>query len=207
MNHGTRTLTRILVSLVLCFSALRGSAQDAKLQLSSLDKLSDKAKRVTDVTLDGSLLQFAVNLIQKIDPQDEDVAQLQSIIKNLKGIYIKSFEFDDASQYSKADVDGIRAQLTAPRWSKIVQSIEKRRNEYDEIYVLKNGDHVGGVVILVAEARELTVVNLVGEVPMDKVASLERHLAPSEKQSGEKQSGEKQSGKNKQKKESGHDQE
>ncbi len=206
MNHGTRTLTRILVSLVLCFSALRGSAQDAKLQLSNLDKLSDKAKRVTDVTLDGSLLQFAVNLIQKIDAEDKEVAQLQSIIKNLKGIYIKSFEFDDASQYSKADVDGIRSQLTAPRWSKIVQSIERRRNEYDEIYVLKNGDHVGGVVILVAEARELTVVNLVGEVPMDKVASLERHLAPNEKESGEKQSG-----KNKQKKEkekeSGHDQE
>ena len=165
--------------------------------MANLDKLSDKANRVTDVTLDGSLLQFAVNLIQKIDPQDKDVAQLQSIIKNLKGIYIKSFEFDDASQYSKADVDGIRSQLTSPRWSKIVQSIEKRRNEYDEIYVLKNGDKVGGVVILVAEARELTVVNLVGEVPMDKVASLERHLAP----------GEKQSDKPKQKKESGHDQE
>ena len=197
MNHGTRILTRILVSLVLCFSALRGAAQDAKLQLSNLDKLSAKAARVTDVTLDGALLQFAVNMIQKIDADDGEVAQLQSIIKNLKGIYIKSFEFDEASQYSKADVDGIRSQLTSPRWSKIVQSIEKRHNEYDEIYVLKNGDHVGGVVILVAEARELTVVNLVGEVPMDKVASLERHLAP----------GEKQSGKNKQKKESGHDQE
>jgi len=195
MNLATRKLTRILIVAVLCFSALRGSAQDAKLQLSNLDKLSDKAKRVTDVTLDGSLLQFAVNLIQKIDPQDEDVVQLQSIIKNLKGIYIKSFEFDDASQYSKADVDGIRSQLIAPRWSKIVQSIEKRRNEYDEIYILKSGDKVGGVVILVAEARELTVVNLVGEVPMDKVASLERHLAP----------GEKHSDKPKQKKESGHD--
>jgi hypothetical protein len=197
MNHGTRTLTRILVSLVLCFPALRGSAQDAKLQLSNLDKLSAKAARVTDVTLDGSLLQFAVNMIQKVDAEDEDVAQLQSIIKNLKGIYIKSFEFDEASQYSKADVDGIRSQLTSPRWSKIVQSIEKRRNEYDEIYVLKNGDRVGGVVILVAEARELTVVNLVGDVPMDKIASLEQHLAP----------GEKHSDKPKQKKESGHDQE
>ena len=197
MNLATRKLTRILIAAVLGFSAVRGYGQDAKLQLANLDKLSDKAKRVTDVTLDGSLLQFAVNLIQKIDPQDEDVAQLQSIIKNLKGIYIKSFEFDDASQYSKADVDGIRSQLTAPRWSKIVQSIEKRRNEYDEIYILKSGDKVGGVVILVAEARELTVVNLVGEVPMDKVASLERHLAP----------GEKHSDKPKQKKESGHDQE
>ena len=199
MNHGTRTLTRILVSLVLCFSALRGSAQDAKLQLSNLDKLSDKAARVTDVTLDGSLLQFAVNLIEKIDDgdSDKDIKQLQSIIKNLKGIYIKSFEFDEASQYSKADVDGIRSQLTSPRWSKIVQSVEKRRNEYNEIYVLKNGDHVGGIVVLVAEARELTVVNLVGEVPMDKVASLAGHLAP----------GEKHSDKPKQKKESAHDQE
>jgi len=195
MNLANRKLTQILVAAVLCFSALRGTAQDAKLQLSNLDKLSNKAARVTDVTLDGSLLQFAVNMIQKIDAEDKDVAQLQSIIKNLKGIYIKSFEFDDASQYSKADVDGIRSQLTSPRWSKIVQSIEKRSNEYDEIYVLKNGDKVGGVVILVAEARELTVVNLVGDVPMDKIASLERHLAPSEKQSD----------KNKQKKESGHD--
>jgi Domain of unknown function (DUF4252) len=197
MTLATRKLTRILISAALCFSVMRGYAQDAKLQLSNLDKLSEKAARVTDVTLDGSLLQFAVNMIQKIDAEDQDVAQLQAIMKNLKGIYIKSFEFDEASQYSKADVDAIRSQLTSPRWSKIVQSIEKRTHEYDEIYVLKNGDRVGGVVILVAEARELTVVNLVGEIPMDKVASLERHLAPAEKPSG----------KNKQKKEISHDDE
>ncbi|MFL6310928.1 MAG: DUF4252 domain-containing protein [Terriglobales bacterium] len=198
MNLASRKLSRILIAAVLGFSALRGYGQDAaKLQLANLDKLSEKAARVTDVTLDGSLLQFAVNLIEKADADDKDVEQLQSIIKNLKGIYIKSFEFDEASQYSKGDVDAIRSQLTSPRWSKIVQSMEKRRNEYDEIYVLRNGNKVGGVVILVAEPRELTVVNLVGDVPMDKVASLERHLAP----------GEKHSDKPKQKKESGHDQE
>ena len=156
MNLATRKLTRILVAAVLGFSTMRGYGQDAaKLQLGNLDKLSNKAARVTDVTLDGSLLQFAVNLIEKVDAEDsdKDVKQLQSIIKNLKGIYIKSFEFDEASQYSKADVDAIRSQLSSPRWSKIVQSVEKRRNEYNEIYVLKNGDHVGGIVVLVAEAR------------------------------------------------------
>ena len=135
MNLATRKLTRIFILAILCFSALRGYGQDAKLQLGNLDKLTDKAARVTDVTLDGSLLQFAVNLIEKVDAEDKDVEQLQSIIKNLKGIYIKSFEFDEASQYSKGDVDAIRSQLTSPRWSKIVQSMEKRHNEYDEIYV------------------------------------------------------------------------
>lgn len=194
MNLATCKLTQILVAALLCFSALRGYGQDAaKLQLANLDKLSEKAARVTDVTLDGSLLQFAVNLIEKVSDDDKDVEQLKSIVKNLKGIYIKSFEFDEASQYSKADIDAIRSQLTSPRWTKIVQSIEKRHNEYDEIYLLKNGDRVAGVVILVAEAKELTVVNLVGEVPMDKVASLERHLS----------FGDKQSDKPKRKKESG----
>jgi hypothetical protein len=197
MNRITSTLTRTFVGLLLCCFAAQCFSQDAKLQLGDLDKLSAKAARVTDVTLDGSLLQFAVGLIQKIDAQDEDVAQLQNIIKNLKGIYIKSFEFDGASQYSKADVDAIRSQLTGPRWTKIVQSVEKRRNEYDEIYLLKNGDRIGGVVILVAEAKELTVVNLVGDVPVDKISSLERHLAP----------GSKESGKSKEKQENSHEEE
>ena len=197
MNRITSTLTRTLVGLLLCCFTAQGFAQDARLQLGNLDKLSDKAHRTTDITLDGSLLQFAVSLIQKIDAQDEDVAQLQNIIKNLKGIYIKSFEFDEASQYSKADIDAIRSQLTAPRWTKIVQSMEKRHNEYDEIYLLKNGDRIGGVVILVAEAKELTVVNLVGDVPVDKISSLERHLAP----------GSKESGKNKEKQENSHEEE
>jgi hypothetical protein len=197
MNRASKMLIRTLVGLVLCCLAARGQAQDARLQLGNLDKLSEKAARVTDVTLDGSLLEFAIKIIEKAEENDEDVRQLKSIVKNLKGIYIKSFEFDEASQYSKTDVEAIRSQLTSPRWTKIVQSIDKRHNEHDEIYLLKVGERVGGVVILVAEAKELTVVNIVGDVPVDKIAALERHFAP----------GEKEPGKNKQKKESNHDEE
>jgi hypothetical protein len=181
--------------------AARGFAQDAKLQLSNLDKLSDKAARVTDVTLDGILLDFAAKIIDKADDGDPDTRQLKDIIKNLKGIYVKSFEFDEASQYSKADVDAILAQLTSPRWTKIVQSIDKRNNEHDEIYLLKVGDRIAGVAILVAEPKELTIVNIVGEVPIDKIAALERHFAPGTNESG------KDKPKDKQKKGSSHDEE
>ena len=198
MNQITKMLARTLVGLVMCFLALRGYGQNAKLQLDNLNKLSDKAARVTDVTLDGSLLQFAKSLIEKVGDDDKDVEQLRSIIGNLKGIYIKSFEFDEASQYSKADVEAVRSQLTAPRWTKIVQSTDKRLNEHDEIYLLKDHERIAGLVILVAEARELTVVNIVGEVPVDKIASLERHIVVHEQNQG---------GKTKQKKEASHDEE
>ena len=108
---------------------------------------------------------------------DPEAAQLKDIIKNLKGIYVKSFEFDEASQYSQADVEAIRKQLTGPGWSRIVTDVDKRSGEKNEIYLLKNGDQIAGVVILVAEARELTVVNIVGPVPIDKIAALEGHYA------------------------------
>jgi hypothetical protein len=197
MNRATRILTRALVSLALGCLATTCYGQGARLQLSNLDKLSDKAARVTDVTLDGSLLQFAVSLIEKVSDDDKDVDQLKSIVKNLKGIYIKSFEFDEASQYSKADVDAVRSQLTSPPWTKIVQSSDKRHNERDEIYLLKDQERVAGLVILVAEAKELTVVNIVGEVPVDKIAAMERHLVH----------GQKDADRNRQKKENGHDEE
>src|SRR5262245_20892948 len=199
MNRRTNILVRIFIGLVLWCLAARVQAQDAKLQLGNLDKLSEKAAQVTEVTLDGSLLDFARKIIQSADDGDDEFKQLTSIMKNIKGIYIKSFEFDEASQYSKADVEAIRSQLTSPRWVKIVQSIDKRTNEYNEIYLLKNGEQVLGVVILVAESKELTVVNIVGDVPVDKIAALEHHFGVGVGGKGQ--------GKNKQKKESKHDDE
>jgi hypothetical protein len=176
MNRTGGLIVQIFVAVVLCCSAARSYGQGARLQLANLDKLSDKAARVTDVTLDGSLLELAVKIIE-LD-KDPEADQLKDIIRSLKGIYVKSFEFDDASQYSQADVEAIRSQLTSPRWSKIVQSVDKRSHEHDEVYILKEGGRVGGVVVLVAEARELTVVNIVGDVPLEKVMALEDHFVP-----------------------------
>jgi hypothetical protein len=175
MNHGTRMLMRMLVGLALCCFAACGYGQNARLQLTNLDKLSDKAAHITDVTLDGTLLEMAAKIIaMDDDPEDAD---LVGIIKNLKGIYVKSFEFDEANQYSQADVEIIRKQLAAPGWSRIVTDINKRTGEKNEIYLLKDGEKIGGVAILVAEARELTVVNIVGPVPMDKIARFEDRFA------------------------------
>ncbi len=194
MNRASRSL-RFFALLILSFVAARGFGQNAKLQLDNLSKLADKAARVTDVTLDGSLLSFAVNLIEKMDDEnDHEVAQLKDIIKGLKGIYIKSFEFDSSGQYTTADVEAVRSQLTSG-WTRVVQNIDKRNHEHDEIYLMKKGDKVGGIVILVAEPRELSVVNIVGDVPIDKISALERHIASNDGDSHAK----------KQKKGNGHD--
>jgi hypothetical protein len=151
-----------------------GWAQGAKLQLNNLEKLNDKAAEVNDVTLDGAMLELAWKFIEA--DHDPEAAQLKDVLKGLKGIYVKNFEFDEPDQYSQADVDAIRAQLSGPGWTRIVESRSRRSREHDEIYVMKQGDGIAGLAILVAEARELTVVNIVGNIDVNKLSLLEGHF-------------------------------
>jgi hypothetical protein len=120
------------------------------------------------------LLQLASKFLDAAD--DSDAREIKNVIKDLKGIYVKNFEFDEPNQYSQADVEAIRTQLAAPGWQRIVTSRNKRNNENDEVYLMKEGDKITGVAILVAEARELTVVNIVGPIDMDKLGELGGHF-------------------------------
>ena len=163
----------ILIVALLC-ACVPGFAQGGKVELKNLEKLADKAAEVNDVTLDGPLLHLATSILSKSD--DPDAAQVNEVIKGLKGIYVKSFEFDGPNQYSQADVESIRAQLTGPQWQRIVTSHSRHSGERDEVYLFKEGEKFGGVVILVAEAKELTVVNIVGSIDVDKLYKLGGHF-------------------------------
>jgi hypothetical protein len=160
--------------VMLVCSALPLFAQNGKLQLQNLEKLSAKAAEVNDVTLDGALLQLAAKFLDA--EGDSESRDIKEMLKNLKGIYVKNFEFDEPNQYSQADVEAIRTQLAAPGWQRIVTSQNKRSHENDEVYLLKEGEKITGVAILVAEARELTVVNIVGPIDFDKLGELGGHF-------------------------------
>jgi len=169
-----KLLSQVFLTVVVVCIALPGVAQAGKLELKNLDKLADRAAEVNDVTLDGSLLQLAVSVMKSSG--DPDAAQVVDLIKGLKGIYVKNFEFDSPGQYSQADVESIRSQLTGPGWQRIVTSFSKRNGERDEVYLLKDGDKINGVTVLVAEARELTVVNIVGAIDPEKLGELGGHF-------------------------------
>jgi Domain of unknown function (DUF4252) len=165
---------KILLGVIFACAVRPCLAQNGKLQLQNLEKLSAKAAEVNDVTLDGSLLQLAAKFLDA--EGDSESREIKEMVRNLKGIYVKNFEFDEPNQYSQADVEAIRTQLAAPGWQRIVTSHNKRNHENDEVYLLKEGEKVTGVAILVAEARELTVVNIVGPIDFDKLGELGGHF-------------------------------
>jgi hypothetical protein len=139
----------------------------------NLDHLGDKASETVDISLNASMLQFAAKFL---DSKDPDQAKVKKLIAGLDGVYVKSFEFEKAGEWSPADLDAIRKQLKAPEWSKIVGWKSTAEGETAEIYVRSENGKINGVAILAAEPKQLTVVNIVGPVDLDSLAELGGHF-------------------------------
>ena len=137
------------------------------LDLKRLDKLADKASSKAEVTLDGSVLKLAAKFLSGDDP---DEVKIKKLVTNLKGIYVKTFEFEKEGEYSESDISAIRKQLETG-WSRIVGVQSKKDGENAEVY-LKTGGPDGGIAIICAGAKELTIVNIVGKIDLDELSEL-----------------------------------
>ena len=160
---------RLLVLLLLIVPATTARAQDSRIQMGSLDHLAAKASRTVDVNIDERLMRIAAKLLSDKDGDEREVKQL---VAGLKGVFVKSYEFETDGQFAPADVESIRTQLRAPGWSRLVNVTSKKDGSVD-VYLMLNGEQIGGLAVLHTDNRELTVVNIVGPVDLDKLAKLE----------------------------------
>ena len=157
--------------LTLCL-VLRAAAHGQALDLRDLDKLGDKGKVVT-VDLEGSLLKFASKFLSNDDP---DQAKVKKLVAELKGIYVRTYEFESEGQYSESDLAPIRSQLRSPGWSRIVGVHSKKDHDNAEIYLKTSGPEPGGLAIVCANPKELVVVNIVGKIDLDELSELGGNL-------------------------------
>ncbi len=75
----------------------------------SLDKLGANATGSTNITLEGDVLKLATSFFDD-----------KSSLKNLTGVYIRSFEFDKLGQYKDADLAPLRSYVKTLQWVKVV---------------------------------------------------------------------------------------
>jgi len=157
-------MRKTVLALVIFIFAAPAWAQRLTLDFPGL---ADKASEVVDVTLDGSTLKLAAKFLG----DDADERNVRDVVQKLQGIYVRSFTFDKDGEYDRAILDHVRAQL-GPEWKKIVNVRSKKENS--EVYIDTKPDGTpAGLVVMTAEPRELTIVNIVGPIDIDKLASLE----------------------------------
>lgn len=169
MRTLCKTLRFASLALLLGLSVSVTRAQTARIEMAQLDHLGAKASESVDVNIDERLMQITAKFLSSKEP---DEVKVKEIINGLKGIYVKSFEFERDGDYTQADIESIRSQLRNPAWSKILNVTSKREGGI-EVYLMTSANQVGGLVVVATNLKELTVVNIVGPVNLEKLSQLE----------------------------------
>ncbi len=150
---------------IILFAAGIPAFAQQSFDFKQLDKLGANATNSTNITLEGDTLKLATSFLG-----DEN-----SAFRNLTGVYVRSFEFAKPGQYKDADLAPLRAYVKTLKWVKIVDV--KEAHETSEIYLqpLPN-NRLGGLAIVSAEPKEVTVVFISGNLNMSDIGKLSGNL-------------------------------
>jgi len=177
--QAPRKPARLLAVAGVCLTLpLLATAEPPPLRLPSFPELKEHATESVDLQLGWMPLHLVGWLLNDGDP---DSAEVRKTLQGLKSVQIRSFEFGADYAYPQAEIEQLRAQLSAPGWSPLVQVRKRgdpqgRNRENVDIYVALEDQKVKGLVIIACEPREFTVVNIIGSIDLDQIAALRRTL-------------------------------
>ena len=159
----------IVTFLVALCAGVATPATAQQLQLNDLSKLSTGAVNVVDVSVDKALLGLAATFMSSAG----DDAEVKALLSALQGIYVRGYTFGKDGAYDGAVLEGLRRQLSGGRWARLVTT---RSNEGGgtelSVYMWSAGDKPGGLAVLTSSPREVMVVNIVGDIDIEKLRRL-----------------------------------
>lgn len=159
-------MRKLITALALVLAvAVPASAQ--KLHIDFPD-LEDRADEVVDITLDASMLRLAGKFLSG---NDADEREIRSLLSGLQGIYVRSYSFRKDGEYDRRLIDRVKSQLGAT-WKPLV-TVRSKKKENVNIMADMRGERVVGMVIIASEPREFTIVNIVGNIDIDRLSRLE----------------------------------
>ena len=160
---------KFAIVAVLAGIALVPPASAQKLEL-KFDALAAKASEKAEVDLDGGLLKLATQ--HGLSKKDKDArSPVADLLSGLQEVHVRHYEFDKAGAYSDQDLEPLRKQVSeGSGWSRIVNVKEK--NESAEVFVQSQGGKVSSFLVLAAEAKELSVVYIMGTLTVAQMKEL-----------------------------------
>jgi hypothetical protein len=159
-----------LLLLILIAATPAWAQSTSRLQLDSLDHLTPKASQTIVINIDERVLKLGAPFLKSTDPNE---VKIKELLDGVKGIYVKSFMFEKEGEFSEADVQVVRSQLNSPDWLKIVEVRSQKEGENIDVFIKTDNTKIEGIAVIAFNSKELTVVNIIGSVDMDKLRQME----------------------------------
>jgi hypothetical protein len=151
-------LIAVVAGLPLCAQSI-----DFKM----LDKLGEKAKESSVVNLGPEQLGLVTGMSGGQGKQG-----IGDIAKALKSVQVRSYEFEEKGQYDVEIVRAFRDKVTSSgNWVNIISTKEK--GGFTDIMMQKGADgKSSGLLIVAAEAREVSIVHIDGPLDLSSIGKL-----------------------------------
>lgn len=146
----------------ICFCLTTFAAQD--LDLSFLKGLESKATESTDIDLGPEQLKLIMGF------SGDANADLKNLASMISRIQVKSYEFDKEGMFSLADMENLRQKVKSADFVPLISHKDKK--SFTDIMIRKGPKGNNGFLILSAAPREITVVNIVGEIDLASLSRL-----------------------------------
>jgi hypothetical protein len=146
--------------------ALAPLACGQELKLPVFDRLKPQASNVVDLNLSKDLLGLGGGLLGN---------DVKKITEGLNNIVIHSLEFGKEGAYSDADVSQIISEMSSSGWKLVVSADEKHEKgrEISRIWTKVTGNgEIGGLRIMSAEPKELSVIEITGRINLKDLGEL-----------------------------------
>ena len=156
---------RIFAAFALLAAFVSVPARAQKLNL-NFDAIAQKATEKTELSLEGPMLDTLRQKLGKAGDKDQ-----QTLFASIDQISVHNYEFAKPGEYADSDLDPLRKQMAgAAGWSRILNVKEK--DEDTQIYVLMRDGKPAGFLLIAAEAKELTVIHVVGSIQLAQLHEL-----------------------------------
>ena len=153
--------------MVAVWMMVAGTCLAQQIDLKLMDKFAAKASSKTEIEMDEAMLKSAAGFL---DDKKAGEGLAKATSKNIKGIFLRSYEFNQKGAYKIEELKPILDQLKAPNWSRFVRNEED--GELTEIWMHRTNGESDGIFLVTAEEEELTVINIVGSANLADLAVL-----------------------------------
>jgi Domain of unknown function (DUF4252) len=165
------------IALICLGFAGCAAAQGPQLQLPDFGHLRTKAVDSVDITVGALPLSFARWFMNEDDP---DGAAVKDLLRGVRRVHVTHYEFDRDFEYAQSDLAKVRAQLSGEGWSPLVQARNRADGEDFDMYLARRNEEVVGFALIATTPREFTIVNVVGDLDLEKMQAFTMRYASRE---------------------------
>ena len=163
------------VLLAICVLLPACAAQTPALKVPSLAAMQRDSVDSVNFTLGPLALRFMGFLGGDRDAHSTTEIKL---FRGLHKVEIHSFEFAADHTYRQADLETLRSQLAAPGWRHVMQARDRGSDGDVDIYCAINQHKITRLVIIAAEPREFSLINITGAIEPDQIEMLRSGFVP-----------------------------